>query len=184
MSNNVLTIRSKEISYKVTKKKGLKYVRMSFVSEKEIEIIAPHRVSDKYINNVLNEKKSWIERSIMKYENAIRVKTDEPACLTKAKAQEIIRELVEYYAKKYGVEYRNIYIKKFKSRWGCCSAKMDLSFNYKLVLLPQEIINYVVVHEICHLIEFNHSHRFWNLVRLEVNNYKTIRQKLKYSIFN
>jgi predicted metal-dependent hydrolase len=66
-----------------------------------------------------------------------------------------------------------------RSRWGSCSRKGNLNFNYKLIQLPQELADYIVVHELCHLKQFNHSHAFWNLIAETIPNHIELRKILK-----
>jgi predicted metal-dependent hydrolase len=79
----------------------------------------------------------------------------------------------------YGYALRKVFIKNHKSRWGSCSEKGNLNFNYKLIYLPAEIADYIIVHELCHLAEFNHSSRFWALVERSVPEHKRIRRRLR-----
>jgi predicted metal-dependent hydrolase len=79
----------------------------------------------------------------------------------------------------YGFTLRKVFIKNHKSRWGSCSAKGNLNFNYKLVFLPPEVADYIIVHELCHLGEFNHSPKFWALVLRALPDYKARRALLR-----
>ena len=76
-----------------------------------------------------------------------------------------IRERLGEYAPRLGVEFGRVAIRDQKSRWGSCSAKHNLNFNWKLIMAPPEALDYVVIHELCHLYEFNHSEQFWARVR-------------------
>jgi predicted metal-dependent hydrolase len=96
----------------------------------------------------------------------------------KEKAREMIRERLLYYNTFYNFSYKRIAIKDHRSRWGSCSKKGNLNFNYRLVLLPQHLADYVIVHELCHLGEFNHSPRFWALVEKTVPDWKERRREL------
>lgn len=89
-----------------------------------------------------------------------------------------LTEKVNYYTNLLGVEYSKIEIKKVSSIWGSCSAGNALSFNRKLVMAPYEIIDYVIIHEVCHLRERNHSSRFWGLVFKYDRQYKEHRHWL------
>lgn len=75
-----------------------------------------------------------------------------------------IRERLDVYAPMLGVQYGRVTVRDQRSRWGSCSAKHNLNFNWKLIMAPPEVLDYVVIHELCHLIEFNHSARFWDQV--------------------
>jgi predicted metal-dependent hydrolase len=97
----------------------------------------------------------------------------------KQKAKEKITPLVERYAKQLGVEYNTILISDLKYRWGSCTLKGNLNFNWRLIKAPQFVINYVVIHELAHLIELNHSERFWNIVKVQMPNYLEAKEWLK-----
>lgn len=90
-----------------------------------------------------------------------------------------IRQRLDEYAPGIGVEYGRVAIRDQKSRWGSCSAKKNLNFNWKLIMAPEEALNYVVIHELCHLIEFNHSARFWSLVQERMPEYEYWKKWLK-----
>lgn len=79
----------------------------------------------------------------------------------------------------YGFPIRKVAIRNTKSRWGSCSKQGNLNFNYKILFLPPHIADYIIVHELCHLKEFNHSVNFWNLVAEVVPDHKAIRAELK-----
>ncbi|NCA94384.1 MAG: M48 family peptidase, partial [Sphingobacteriia bacterium] len=78
-----------------------------------------------------------------------------------------------------GFEFKKISIRSQRTRWGSCSQAGNLNFNYKLIYLPDKIIDYVIVHELCHLDEFNHSRRFWFLVSEIIPDYRILRRELK-----
>lgn len=99
----------------------------------------------------------------------------------KKTAEKIIKETVRYYSTIYGVEIKRVSIRNQKTRWGSCSKRGNLNFNYKLVFLPESLRNYVIVHEICHILEFNHSIKFWDQVSRTFPNYKELRKKLRKS---
>ena len=97
----------------------------------------------------------------------------------KATAKPIIEEKVRFFADKMGVEYEKITIRNQKTRYGSCTAKGNLNFNCLIMLMPEEIIDYVIVHELCHIKEMNHSHRFWKAVEDILPDYKERRKWLK-----
>ena len=101
----------------------------------------------------------------------------------KETARALAKSRIEYFNKFYGFKVGRIAIKNTKTRWGSASKKGNLNFNYKIALLPSDMADYVLVHELCHLGEFNHSVRFWNLVARVLPDYKEIRKKFKKVIF-
>lgn len=97
--------------------------------------------------------------------------------------KEVARALVHarllYFNQWYNFKLNKVFIKNHHSRWGSCSSKGNLNFNYKIVFLPSEIVDYLVVHELCHLGELNHSPKFWALIEHTIPNYKALRKELR-----
>jgi predicted metal-dependent hydrolase len=97
----------------------------------------------------------------------------------RALARAHIQERLTYWSAVYGVTYGQVAIRNQSSRWGSCSKKGNLNFNYRIAFMPAHLLDYVIVHELCHLTEFNHSENFWNLVARAVPEYKKIRNELR-----
>ena len=97
---------------------------------------------------------------------------------SRAQAQQILPQKVAAWAQKMGVEYNNIVIKDQKTLWGSCSQKKNLNFSYRLIKMPVSIIDYLIVHELAHLIHFDHSPEFWSCVEGYIPNYKASRKWL------
>ena len=95
------------------------------------------------------------------------------------RALERIRQRLSYYVPRIGRGPGRVTIREQKSRWGSCSAKGNLNFNWKLIMAPPEALDYVVIHELCHLYEFNHSPRFWALVAAQMPDYEFWKKWLK-----
>jgi predicted metal-dependent hydrolase len=98
----------------------------------------------------------------------------------KLKALEKIEVSVAHYGSLLGVKSKSITLKNYKSRWGACSAKGDLIFNWQIITFNQNLFNYVVAHEICHLKEMNHSRRFYQLLEQLGFNKKEIHSQMRY----
>lgn len=96
-----------------------------------------------------------------------------------SRAKEIITERIKVFSDKVGVKVNTVRFKNQKTRWGSCSQKGNLNFNWKLVMAPLLIVDYVVVHELCHLKQMNHSPEFWLLVENQISDYKKMRKWLK-----
>lgn len=94
-------------------------------------------------------------------------------------AKELLREKSLYFAEKMQVTPHNIKVNGAKTRWGSCSAQGSLNFSWRLVMADDAVIDYVVVHELAHLRELNHSPRFWAVVAAELPDYKQRQQQLK-----
>lgn len=128
---------------------------------------APLRLSEQEIVRFLREKSAAIERMVQKHQNFVREADAQPA-FTQAEIAEmaqqalkIIPPRVKYYAEKLGVSYGRITIRNQKTRWGSCTAEGNLNFNCLLMQAPPEVLDSVVVHELCHRLQPNHSKAFY-----------------------
>jgi hypothetical protein len=118
----------------------------------------------------------------LKYKKVIRKKRkikNKNYLKYKIVALELVKSRLEYFNTFYNLKYNRVSIKNQKTRWGSCSRKGNLNFNYKIALLPPKMADYIIVHELCHLAEFNHSQNFWNLVAKQITDYKEIRNSLR-----
>jgi hypothetical protein len=136
-------------------------------------LTVPVWLPDEEIERVLESHHEWIARERAK--QVPRLRLDRRA-VSEAEGRRAVRELVamvvEEEAPALGVSYRRIEVRDQKTRWGSCSTRGTLSFNWRLVLAPFEVLDYVVVHELCHLVEPNHSRRFWRLVERRRPGYR------------
>ena len=162
-----------------------KSVVITVNSKAEVIIKAPYNTTNAEIQEILQKRAKWIKDHVDKVKKEReRAKSIEPLSneeLSKLgdKAVEYIPKRVEYFAPKVGVQYGRITIRNQKSRWGSCSSKGNLNFNCMLMKTPEHIQDYVVVHELCHRREMNHSPRFWKLVGEVIPDYKQCRKWLK-----
>lgn len=156
-----------------------------------VTVRAPIYASQREIERILKEKEGWIQKHIEKIreqeakrkemygEKGEYGKSAEREYLSNEeihklaeKALEYIPKRVSYFAKQIGVTYGKITIRNQKTRWGSCSSKGNLNFNCLLMLTPPEVIDYVVVHELCHRKEMNHSGAFWAEIEKVIPSYK------------
>ena len=137
------------------------------VNTEGLIVRAPLMASDADINMFVAKHKDWIEKHLAKAaEKKKELEQLEPLTMEDIraladKALKVIPERVRYYAPKVGVTYGRITIRNQRSRWGSCSGKGNLNFNCLLMLTPPEVIDSVIVHELCHRREMNHSDRFY-----------------------
>ena len=151
----------------------------------EAVVRAPYRMSRKEIDEFIEDHREWLDKNMKKYVEQ-RKEEEKIVPLTEAEvraladeALKVIPERVAYFAPIIGVSYGRITIRNQKSRWGSCSSKGNLNFNVGLMLVPPEVRDYVVVHELCHRLEMNHSKRFWEKVESVLPNYKVQEKGLK-----
>ncbi len=146
---------------------------------------APLRATGEQIERLLARHQKWIGNARARQERCARETAALPALTTEElraladKARAYIPERVKYYAPQIGVTYGRITIRSQKSRWGSCSAKGNLNFNCLLMLSPPEVIDSVVVHELCHRKEMNHSERFYAEVLRVYPDYRKWHDWLK-----
>lgn len=164
-----------------------KTVAIQVNSDLSVIVRAPYSASEKDIEEILKKKEAWISRHIEKIKKTKeRFEAEPTEKLTREKvialaeeALKVIPERVEYFAKVIGVTYGKITVRNQKTRWGSCSSKGNLNFNCLLMLAPPEVLDYVVVHELCHRKQMNHSKAFWLEVEKVLPNYKEVRKWLK-----
>ena len=156
------------------------------VPDSETVIVrAPQRMSRREIEQYIKKDEAWIwdkiEKARLREKESEGIRRLSPLELDELteKAREVIPKRVEYYAPMVGVDYGRITIRNQKTRWGSCSAKGNLNFNVALMRVPLEILDYVVVHELCHRHHLNHSRDFWNEVGRVIPDYKVREKWLK-----
>lgn len=164
-----------------------KTIAIQVNSDLSVTVRAPYGVTEKYIEEFLNKNEAWISKrmnEIKAKKKSVESGNVENVTLDKIKtlaeqALEIIPIRVEYFARIIGVTYGNITIRNQKTRWGSCSSKGNLNFNCLLMLAPPEVLDYVVVHELCHRKQMNHSKAFWAEVEKVFPDYKKSIKWLK-----
>ncbi len=117
----------------------------------------------------------WVRPKRRKITQASKLRYEEH----RQEARRLVQARVGVFSELYGVKVGRISIRNQGTRWGSCSKAGNLNFNYRLALIEPELADYVVVHEICHLLEFNHSPAFWSLVAKTIPDYRARRRALK-----
>ena len=171
---NYTTIRSKR-----------KTIGLQVKADGQVIVRAPLKMAESEVQEFVIKHEDWIRKQL---ERIRKQQQEQPAAerLTMQEIQmladqalKVIPERVAYYAPKVGVTYGSITIRNQKSRWGSCSAKGNLNFNCLLMLAPPEVVDSVVVHELCHRKEMNHSSRFYEEVLRVFPDYRKWDQWLK-----
>lgn len=141
---------------------------------------APLKLSERVIREFVECKRPWVEQQLAKLPPALPPFTQAELKAIKAQAAREIPPRVKILADQIGITYGRISLRWQKTRWGSCSAKGNLNFNCLLMLAPPEVRDYVIIHELCHRKELNHSPAFWKLVEQAMPEYKSCRHWLKY----
>ena len=147
----------------------------------EIVVRAPYKMSVERIEKFLTDNENRILKAVEAAKKATPsfASTDAEAKELREKATEIIPPKVEYYSSLMGLEPKSVRITSAQKRFGSCSSRGTLCFSFNLMQYPEEAVDYVVVHELAHLVELNHSKKFWNIVEKYMPDYKKRRAMLK-----
>lgn len=150
----------------------------------DVIVRAPMSATQKDIDKFLYEKYEWIQKTVEKVK--ARTPAEDIQKLSFEEIKELGNQAVKYlpdvikkYAAILGVTYGRVTIRNQKTRWGSCSSKGNLNFNCLLMLCPERVREYVVIHELCHRKEMNHSKAFWSLVEQAMPDYKECKRWLR-----
>ncbi len=159
------------------------------VVDAKLIVKAPYFLPDSIIDRFVQKHRSWIEKEVEKQRwhkekfyhlGTIfdRADVDVEALWFKTMEETVVPRAWEL-AQKFGDKPRSIKISRAKKRWGSCSVNGNINLSFRLAQLPTELIDYVVIHELCHLHHFNHSKAFWSLVQERYPEYKVARKRLR-----
>lgn len=170
------------IEIAVCKNKQSKSICLSVSPQGLISLTLPTFVTKTQITSFIGSHVEWIRNKlekVRKIDPDILAFDREHYLKHKPEALRLVKNKAHQWSKFYNLKFNRLTIKAQKSRWGSCSTKKNLNFNYKIIFLEESLQDYLVVHEICHLKEMNHSKYFWNLVEKAILNHKEIRKKFR-----
>lgn len=175
------------VDYILKKSMRAKNIRITITRDALVVVTLPYRFPELLAKKFVLDKVLWIEknleitkkRQLEHKDHRTPSGSKEEFHARKKEALDLVHERLKYFNKEYGYTWNNISIKNVSSRWGSCSKKGNLNFSYKVVLLSPPLRDYIVVHELCHLGQFNHSDRFWGLVEKTIPDYKILRKELR-----
>ncbi len=158
-------------------------MRLAVHPDARVVVTAPVSFPAGTIGRFVAEHSAWLHRKVAETagRKVIPVRRNEIPMLKK-RALALAGARCAHFAKYYGLRYKKITVRAQKSRWGSCSRAGNLSFNYKIAVLPPYIADYIIVHELCHLAEMNHSKKFWDFVSKTIPDHKVIRKELRNTI--
>jgi predicted metal-dependent hydrolase len=168
------------ISYQVIRS-SRRTVSLEIRPDGSVLVRAPRRLSERAIRDFVASKEAWLREKLRKYENrpALPMLTEEELTNLKNEAKADLTARVHRFASLVGVTIGRITVRAQKTRWGSCSREGNLNFNCLLMLTAPEVRDYVVIHELCHRKEMNHSPRFWAEVEKHCPGYRRHRTWLK-----
>lgn len=169
----------KGIIYKIIRS-SRKTVAIQIMPDGQVLVRCPVRLKEDAVAAFVKEKAAWIQKQLARLclEDVGKLTPDEINQLRR-QARELVAQRVQYYAAQMGVSYGRISIRAQHTLWGSCSSKRNLNFNCLLALVPMEVLDYIVVHELCHLKEMNHSEKFWQEVERILPDYQIQKKWLK-----
>lgn len=151
--------------------------------DSRVVVTVPRGTPHGAVSDYISRNMAWIEeqtKTLKRYEGCINLPGGRRDYLKhKEKARSFVRTRLLMFNEYYRLRYGRISIKNLRASWGSCSELGNLNYNYKIVHLPDPLAEYIVVHELCHLAEFNHSNRFWELVSRAVPDHKERRKALR-----
>ncbi|MGC9602925.1 MAG: SprT family zinc-dependent metalloprotease [Minisyncoccia bacterium] len=180
-----ITLQNKKVTYTLRKSTRARRMRLAVYCDGSVVVTTPHDLQETTAEKFIKEKTTWLFSKLAFFRQfkgrSIARHSHQDYLNRKEEALAIVQQKVEILAKRYGFRFNRINIKNQRTRWGSCSKKGNLNFNYKVMFLPANAQEYIIAHELCHLKEFNHSKRFWGLVSKIVSNYSKIKSELKKS---
>ena len=180
--------------YEIRESSRAKRLGLTVSPDGQVTVTKPVRVSVKRAEEFAAKNEEWILASQEKFRRLAekrakkgieqivlpRPRKDSKAYKdARAAARVLVTERLRYFNTVYGFKYGTISIRDQKTRWGSCSAAGNLSFNYRLVFLPQALQDYIVVHELCHTKEHNHSPKFWAQIARTMPEHALLRKELR-----
>ena len=178
-----IQLKNQEIVYKHKIIARTRNLRITIHSDASLVVTSPYFFSQNKIENFLQAKADWILSKITDLQNRpkplIAIGTYRDYQRHKKTAQALVINKIKIINTVHDFVFKRISIKNQKTRWGSCSKQGNLNFNYKIALLPERLAEYIIIHELCHLKEFNHSQRFWDLVGCIMPDYQLARRELR-----
>lgn len=162
-----------------------KSLAIQITAQATVRIRAPRNCPYSVIERFLTQKQNWILKHLDSASRQLAQASEKPPLSEEdrkryiALARDIFTRKTEYYARIMGVTYGRISIREQKTRWGSCSSAGNLNYNWRLIFAPEEVVDYIVVHELAHRLEMNHSKAFYNIVKSVLPDYQSAQQWLR-----
>lgn len=169
------------MEYSIRRSGRARFMRLTIYPGGTVVVTAPMELATSSIEGFVKQKMQWILKKvhILKNFQYVRPSSRNEYIQYRLQAQSALGERIEYWNQQFRFSYKRISIKNHRTMWGSCSRRGNINLNYRLLFLPVELQDYVVVHELCHLREHNHSSQFWNLVASVLPEYRRLRKELK-----
>lgn len=178
-----IVLSNQEVNYTYRRLRRAKRLTITVRRDASVLVTSPRIFPVKLVERSLLKQADWVLKKISEFQNSqslfFETKRPEEYRRYKALARNFITKKIINLNKNYRFSFNRVSIRNQGSVWGSCSEKGNLNFNYKVYFLPDHLADYVIVHELCHLQELNHSKNFWNLVAQTVPDYQQRIKELK-----
>ncbi len=178
---HTITLKNESLGYELELNPRARGLGLRLYRDGRLVVVAPRDAGTRRVEAFLMEKQDWIlrKRALFAKKSAQIQKLVGTYEEYKLMALELATSRLQHFNRSYGLTYKRVTIKQQKTRWGSCSQEKNLNFHYRIALIPPELADYLVVHELCHLGQMNHSDAFWTLVEKTIPDYKERRKQLK-----
>lgn len=184
----VLSFGKENIQYEIRKNAFSKSIKLHVYRDGRILVTVPKWSSYRAGERFVETKIDWIEQQLSharKYERPDALQSSQSEFHRhKEAARRFVQQKVNEHNEFYRFPFNKIFIRNTRSRWGSCSSKKNLNFHYKILFLPEPLADYLIVHELCHLEEMNHSNKFWSLVAESIPDHRDRRRELRRNPLN
>jgi len=180
-----IKLNDKEVEYELKVSKRASRMRLAIYGNGSFVITKPNWLSDAKLSSFINQKADWILSKLEGLPKVSQKSTEEKKKhyqRYRERARVFIHNELKLANQFYGFKYNRVSIRNQRTVWGSCSANKNLNFSYRIYFLPEDLARYIIVHELCHLQEMNHSQKFWNIVAETVPDHKLRRRKLKKQV--
>jgi len=178
-----LLLKNVAVPYRIRKHPRSRQLRITINALGEVIVTIPRWASFRSGVAFAKEHTQWVQKHLdgaaerLEYRNGLGV--EEHFNKYREEARRFIRRKIEQWNAVYGFSYGSVAIRNQATRWGSCSRQNNLNFNYRLMFLDEKLVDYVIVHELCHTQEHNHSSDFWKLVQKTIPDYQARRNELQ-----
>ena len=154
-------------------------MRLTVHYDGRVVVTMPSWATERGAQRFLREKKDWLYFQIKENIPQTTPLYNEGIEKYRSDAVRLVHKKLTYFNFFYDFTYNEVRVKDYKSQWGSCTTVGNLNFNYRILFLPERIVDYIVVHELCHLGSLNHSDKFWKLVAKTIPDHKARRRQLR-----
>lgn len=172
------------LSYTIKRSRRARCVRLAIRPDGQVVVTVPLFVSTRVATQLVEHKRQWIishQKRIASAPSFLPIPDTHASYLKcRESARQFVLSRIDHYRAQYPAPIGRVSIRNQRTRWGSCSRSGNLNFNYKILFLPEAMADYIIVHELSHLQELNHSQKFWQLVCRTIPDYQSIRKRLQY----